>query len=138
MYRGKTLFFVSICFMVVIFAGGCGGKEEKEEMLGTIDYTIMQEGDLPKNLVSIINEKKGGEFGLTYSDDEYTYLVKGYGKQESGGYSVIVDDLYYTQNKVVLASTLIGPSERELVLKAATYPYIVVKIEYIDKEGVFE
>jgi hypothetical protein len=117
---------------------GCGKGDDVEEKIGEMDYTVMQEGDLPENLVSIINERKGEEFGLTYSDEEYVYMVKGYGKQESGGYNIVVDDLYYTQNKMVLATTLVGPAENELVLKAATYPYIAIKVEYIDKDGEFE
>lgn len=134
----KLVKLLCCVFSFSILASGCGKGDSVEEKIGEVDYTIMQEGDIPKNLVSIINEKKGEEFSLTYSDDEYVYMVKGYGRQESGGYNIIVDDLYYTQNKIVLATTLIGPAENELVLKAATYPYIAVKVEYIDKEGEFE
>lgn len=128
--------------LIVITMGSliCSGCQKKtaEEKIESVDYTVCKESELPDNLVEIINEKKNEEFEITYTQDEYTYLVKGYGKQKSGGYNITVDDVYYTSSKICLATTLVGPAENELVLNAATYPYITVKVEALDKEGSFE
>ena len=41
-----------------------------------------------------MTEKKEASFKMTYADSGYLYLCVGYGKQDSGGYSITVDDLY--------------------------------------------
>lgn len=137
--RYCKMYILTVCIgaLIAVMLTGCK-KEQKEEKIDSIDYTICEESELPVNLVDIINDKKESAFELTYTKDDYTYLVRGYGKQSSGGYSISVEDVYYTDNTVCLVSKLEGPAENELVLNAATYPYIVVKIEYTDKEGVFE
>lgn len=136
-YGKHYLLVMIIGAFAALLLVGCN-EEEQEEKIASLEYTVCEESELPKNLVDIIEDKKMSEFELTYTQDEYMYLVKGYGKQSSGGYSITVDDVYYTQNNVCLSSTLVGPAENDLVLNAATYPYIAVKIESIDKHGVFE
>lgn len=135
--RVKWIIVMVCCAVFAAFLTSCN-TDSKEEKIDSLDYTVCEESELPDNLVDIIDEKKENEFELTYTDGNYTYLVKGYGKQSSGGYNIKVDDVYYTENKVCLKSTLQGPAENDLVLNAATYPYIAVKIEYIDKDGMFE
>ncbi len=60
------------------------------------------------------------------------------GKQNSGGYSVAVEELFLTDNAIYIDTNLIGPSQDDLVTQGVTYPYIVVKLEYMDKKIVFE
>ena len=129
------LVVVFICFFNVT---ACDKGTISTEKKSDIDFTIMEEADVPDELDDIIKGKKEKKFKLSYSDKENTYIVVGYGEQSTGGYSITVDELFLTENAIYINTTLVGPEENELVLKAKTYPYIVVKIEYMDKNIVFD
>ena len=62
----------------------------------------------------------------------------GYGKQESGGYSIAVNELYLTEANVHVDTNLLGPESTEKSNKVPSYPYIVIKTEYLDKTVIFE
>ena len=72
------------------------------------------------------------------------YICVGYGKQETGGYSITINELYLTANAIYMDTNLIGPEpeSRELYhaqeKDGASYPYVVVKMEYLDKSVVFD
>ena len=118
---------------------GCGiTKGEKTEKVKDLDFTVVEEADLPDALKALIEEKKKEPMKLSYSNEEYMYIVVGYGEQRSGGYSISVDELYLTENAIYIKTTLIGPKEDEKVTQAATWPYVVVKIELREELVVFE
>ena len=85
-----------------------------------------------------VEEKKEENFSFTYSDNEYLYIAKGYGIQETGGYSVSVDDCYLTKTNIVVKTRLHGPAVGEDVAKTPSYPNIVLKMELCDREVIFE
>ena len=58
--------------------------------------------------------------------------------QNSGGYSIAVEELFLAENAIYIDTNLIGPSQDEEVSQRVTYPYIVVKLEFIDEQIVFE
>ena len=76
---------------------------------------------------------------MTYSDGNYKYIVVGYGRQETGGYSIQVQEVYDTQNTICVSTALLGPAKRESeqVRTQPSYPYIVIKIQNLDKTVVF-
>ena len=49
-------------------------------------------------------ERKAENFKLTYSDKQYLYICIGYGEQETGGYSIAVNELYLTDNAIYAVS----------------------------------
>ena len=57
-------------------------------------------------------------------------------------YSITVNDLYLTANAIYIDTNLIGPApENKELYKAqerngASYPYVVVKMEYLDEAVV--
>lgn len=65
-------------------------------------------------------------------------------RQETGGYSITVNDLYLTGNSIYVDTNLIGPGpENREVYRvqekdSASYPYVILKIEYMDKSVVFD
>lgn len=131
-----------IPFVVIVICCGvftsCKMEQTATDKIGDLDYTVVEDADLPEELKEIIEEKKENAFKLSYAKDSYLYIVAGYGIQQTGGYSISVEDLYETENSIFIKTTLIGPSEQEEVSKAATFPYIVVKIEFLDKDVVYE
>ena len=77
-------------------------------------------------------------FKMTYADSGYLYLCVGYGKQDSGGYSITVDDLYASGEMIYLDTSLIGPKQAKELGETPSYPYIVIKTPFEDKTVVFD
>lgn len=117
------------------FLWSCESKSE-EEKISDVEFTVCDDSKVPKEFLQEISKKKNSEFLSTYSDGEFMYVAKGYGKQSTGGYSIGVTELYTTKSNIVFKTKLIGPGQKDLVLREATYPYIVVKMEYSQKDVV--
>lgn len=135
----KTKKFI-LCFLFILLScflfGACKNNSEVKK-IKDLEFTVVEDADVPEELMTIINEKKAQPFKLSYSNTEYLYIVVGYGEQNTGGYSISVDDLYLTKNAIYIDTTLMGPSKNEIVTQALTYPYIVIKTEFMDKSVVF-
>lgn len=121
----------------IIFTG-CKSQSTEPKKIKDLEFTVVEDADVPEQLMEIINEKKKEPFKMSYSNDENLYIVVGYGEQPTGGYSISVDKLFLTDNAVYIDTNLIGPSEKDYVTNAVTYPYVVVKTEFIDKSVVFQ
>ena len=61
----------------------------------------------------------------------------GYGKQETGGYSIVVEDLYLTEEAIYVSTGLLGPDPGQKGTRES-YPVIVIKTELLDKTILFE
>ncbi|OYO84450.1 protease stability complex PrcB-like protein [Lachnotalea glycerini] len=133
--------FIKIVVLVLVSSfllNGCSMEESSNEKLRDLEFTVVSESDIPEELMKIIEEKKTSEFKITYTDNESLYICVGYGEQQTGGYSIAVNDLYLTSNAIYIDTNLIGPSKDEKISEGLSYPYVVVKTEYIDKNVVFE
>ena len=99
-----TVILVGICL--------CSCKIEKisSEKTKDVEYTIVPENEIPQEVKKVIDEKKGSEFKLAYTDPEYTYI------------------LIQTKFK--------GPKEYSNI-QSETFPYIVIKIESTNKNIIF-
>lgn len=128
------LFFavMPLCLMI-----GCGGEKEEYTKTGDVDFTVVEEADVPAELLDIIKEKKSEPFKLKYLAEDALYLAMGYGEQPSGGYSIAVDEIFMAKEGVCLKTTLIGPAADEKVTTAVTYPYIVIKLQKMETQVHF-
>ena len=134
--RILSAFMLMMTAVGVIFMSGCG-KAEKEAELVPVDFTVVSFDDIPKELAAEIESKKSEDFRITYPADGWLYIARGYGRQNSGGYSIAVKEVSMADNAVYFDSELIGPSQGEAVNKLATYPYVVVKLEDSGQSVVF-
>ena len=131
---GKRLLFFFF-FTVLAFAfSACGEKAEEINKIKDLEYTVVEEGNVPEELLAKINEKKLEPFIMTYQSDGYLYIAEGYGTQKSGGYSIRVTKLYEADHGIVFQSELLGPGKDEPVIQMETHPYIVIKLQDIGKE----
>ena len=96
---------ISIC-LCALFCLSFGCTSKKEERLQEIDFTVVDDDEIPEELKTIIDQKKTGEFKLTYADQDELYIVVGYGKQLTGGYSIQFPDVYLTKENIVVTSVL--------------------------------
>lgn len=137
----KQIFYkLIICMLITICitsVTGCSKKMLSKEKINDLDFTVLEQSEIPTKLAQEISSKKEQGFKLTYIDGEYMYIAIGYGAQDTGGYSVTIKELYQTRNAIYISSRLVGPRENDLVLKAKTYPYIVCKLERRDMDVVF-
>ena len=120
----RLLLYMAALLMITVLVTlfGCGIEKTDGNRLQDLEYEIIED-EIPKELAEKIEEKKSADFKLTYENDKYLYIVRGYGEQETGGYSIQILDLYLTQNAVVLHTNLKGPSKDEVKNAAPCDPY---------------
>ena len=136
--------FLTGCIAAVVLAGmvflwsGCGIEKTDGSKVRDLEYEIVEEENLPEELAAKIEEKKAADVKLTYEGDKDLYIVRGYGEQETGGYSIQILNFYLTQNAVVFDTNLVGPSKDEVKNAAPSFPYLVVKTKNPDKNVIFQ
>lgn len=138
-FQKKCLTFL-FCLLLssALLAAGCGVEETDSRKLEDLSYTILEEKEIPREFLAVIEEKKEQPLKLTYTDKENLYIAVGYGVQQTGGYSISVNQCYLTKNAVYFDTTLMGPSKGEQVNQVKSYPYLVIKTKYLEKSVVFE
>ena len=134
--RKKCSTFILI--LVLFLLSGCSLKKAGTEKIRDLEYTVLEETELPDALRDAIEEKKTEDFKMSFCEDDALYIVRGFGMQETGGYSIQVKELYLADNAIYFDADLIGPESGENVEKTVSYPYIVVKLERMDENVVFE
>lgn len=126
-----------LCILISIHAlTGCKHQNAPEKT-DSLEFTVVAGADIPKELAELIQERQEDSFDLTYSDNTCLYIIKGFGKQASGGYNIVVNDFYQSLDCLVFDAELFGPKEGESVSGKPSYPYIVIKTEYRDEPVVF-
>lgn len=130
----KRVIFVA--FLMACMSG-CAIEGQEEAKLRDLEFTVVPEEEQPQALLDVIEEKKTSPFQISYTLGEDLFLAIGYGEQQTGGYSICVNSLYETDNHIVADTTLMGPGSEEKVIDSITYPYIVIKMELIDKDVDF-
>lgn len=129
-------------FLVLILApilsgcqsnGGTGTEGRRE-----VEFTVVDQEKLPKELLAAIEKNKKGEIRMTYTDGEDMYLIRGYGEQKTGGYSITVAECTEDETTILFDTRLVGPPNQEGLSKEPSYPCLVVKIEARDKEVMIQ
>lgn len=118
--------------------GGCSIEETGGTKVCDLEYEIVEESSLPEELLTMIEEKKAADFKMTYEAGAEQYIVRGYGEQATGGYSIKVKECYLTTNAILFDTELVGPRKGENASTSPSFPYIVIKIENRDESTVFE
>lgn len=73
---------------------------------------------------------------MIYKVEDSMYLMKGYGTQVTGGYSIQVEEVSQSENGVFCKTQLLGPAEGKQG-QEPSYPCIVLKIKSTDKPVQF-
>ena len=134
MNRIKTVF---VLLFLLCLLSGCSIEKVRAQNGVKPEYTVMKETDFPDKVKELIAENKEPEFQLTYQDGSWLYLIKGYGKQKTGGYSIQIEDLSLWENAIHLQTVLLGPEEEDLK-DEPSYPYLVVRMKYREEPVIFE
>ena len=129
-------FFIAVSLCVVLL--GCKIENSEDKKVQDLDFTVLKEREVPQDILDMIAEKKQEAFQFTKTSGPYTYLVVGYGKQNTSGYSIQVEDVYLGENAIYVKTALLGPKKDEAVSEVETFPYVVVKIEARDETVIFK
>lgn len=127
-----------ILLLPLLFTACTISKEESEEKISDVDFTVVEDIDIPEEVKEVIEERKTNPFQVAYITDGATYIVVGYGEQSTGGYSITVDELYLAENGIHVRTTLLGPDKDVTVDAHSSYPYIVLKTEITEEDVVFD
>ncbi|MBQ7954537.1 MAG: protease complex subunit PrcB family protein [Lachnospiraceae bacterium] len=139
MNKKKVLFLiVGVFAFCLAFLGGCSLLSKDSGKVRDLDFTVVSEENLSDELKNILDERKEAPFKVTFNDKNYLYICIGYGEQKTGGYSIAVDNLYLTADSIRVSTSLLGPGPDDAGSTAVSYPYIVLKTEYLDTPVIFE
>lgn len=140
MFYHSRQFFLFLCGISILSCcltiTGCE-KKDTPKKTNSLDFTVVSGSDIPEELQSLIEERQKNAFELTFSDNSCLYVIKGYGQQSSGGYSIKINDFYQSDDCLVFDTELFGPKKDDNVSDAISYPYIVIKTEYRENPVVF-
>ena len=68
-------------FLCILLLTGCEKKNSEKEQKIEVEYTVVENSVVPKKLQELIEEKKESPFRMSYKNQQYMYIVVGYGKQ---------------------------------------------------------
>lgn len=138
----KKIFLYGILAIFLLTAPfaltSCQMTTQEEEKQEDIDFTVVPDAELPKEVADFIETKKTEEMKNTYTTGDDLYLIVGYGEQKTSGYSITVNECYLGKDAVYLDTSLIGPTKGEKIDEVPTYPYIVIKIKRREEPIVFQ
>ena len=106
---------IAVGCMLLIFllmAGGCSLVKIEEGERTPLAYTVVETAELPSSAQEMIQEKKDRDFQMTYQKGDTVYLIRGYGKKMSGGYSIQVAELSVSSTAVFFKTKQIGPENK--------------------------
>lgn len=132
---------LAVTVLLAMTAGllaGCSASKDNGGKVRDLEFTVAGDMEVPDELKNLIAEKQQQPFKLTYSDDQNLYIAVGYGVQPTGGYSICVNELYLTDNSIVIDTELKGPEKGENAGADQSFPYIVIKTEYLENPVVFQ
>lgn len=140
MKKWRTIILAGICGFVCLYGmWGCNFKIVQEEQeKREVEFVIVSEECLPKEVLQLIENRKKEEIKLTYVDEEERYIIIGYGEQKTGGYSIYIKDFYATENALYVDTCLMGPKTKNEKKKAPSYPIIVLQTSELGLPVVFK
>ncbi|MCD7745152.1 MAG: protease complex subunit PrcB family protein [Lachnospiraceae bacterium] len=132
----KPALAAAMVSLAVFAISGC--EKTKEGEPSEVDFAVVTPEDIPQELLTIIEENKEKEMRLTWTDGEEMYLIRGDGKQATGGYSIGIAECTEDEDCLWFDTRLIGPQDEEALSKEPSWPYLVVKIAATQKEVIIE
>lgn len=140
--RTKNTWIILVLILSVLVIPGMQGCEFKivpqEQEKREVEFVIVSEECIPQAVEMLIESRKEKEMKLTYVDGKDRYLIIGYGKQDTGGYSIYIKDLYATHNALYVDTCLMGPAKENKIKEIPSYPVIVLQVWEMGLPVVFQ
>ena len=135
--RKRLLLVLFLCLFCFAVLAGCKGKNAKVEG-EALDITVLSKEDIPEELQKVIEEHKTQEITMSYQAGDALYIVRGYGQQETGGYSISVEACVLADDGIHVLFQLHGPAADETIVKEPSWPCVVLKLPYREGEIFFD
>lgn len=133
----KKIFLYILLPVVCTSLSACSVEKVEERKEQDLAYTMVEQEEVPEKLKEQIKKRQKEVFGLTFLDKGVLYAARGFGKKESDGYHTEIAACYESGNTIYVEAELHGPKKGEKIQKKSTYPYVVIKMEYSEKQVVF-
>lgn len=134
----KRLILVLLCAALVVCSLTSCRLQETEVKGDPLEFTVLTQEEIPAQLLEVIESHKQKEIRMSYKVKDYLYIVRGYGQQDTGGYSITVNSCVLTEDGIYVDFSLMGPQAEETIAKEPSNPYLVIKLEYRDVPVVIE
>ena len=83
MQKNRLLTGALILFLMIIVSS-CGIEKISRKKIKDIDFTVVAEIEMPLEVKQIVEKRKEQPFKVTYSDNQYTYIIIGLGNYGGG------------------------------------------------------
>lgn len=117
---------------------GCSFQKTEPAEAYTEQPVIMQQEDLPEGLSDRIEEEKEDPFLLAWGDGSWLYIAVGYGRQDTEGYRVELEEISQTRHSLIVRTTLTGPGEQDKAAERESFPWLAFRIPYTEKRILSE
>ena len=122
-----------LCLVFLLTLCGCGTSGGGMGGRADVEFTVVPTEEVPQEISEILEKNKAREIRMTYQDGEELYLIRGYGEQKTGGYSILVVECSEDEENLYFLTQLIGPEDPEGLSEDPSYPYLVAKTARTDK-----
>ena len=129
---GKRTGGLLCVLLLALLPAGCQFIRIEEGERTPLEYTIVKQEEIPEEISELMEQKKKKVFQMTYQVGDIRYLMKGYGEQLTGGYSIQLEEVSESENAVFCKTRLIGPEKADAGSEPS-YPCIVLKIRETEK-----
>lgn len=87
--RGRVL----LAAVILMLLASCRITDVSEGERKELSYAIVKPGDFPPEIDQILRKKKESAFQMAYESGDDLYILRGYGKQKSGGFSIQIEEV---------------------------------------------
>lgn len=134
----RKFIWLCVCALLAATITGCGISEEKEGTWKAVEYTMVKVGEIPDEVNELIANQGEKSYQMVYKSDGWLYVMRGYGRQKTGGYSIRILDVGISGETLHVKSELIGPQTKEEQKGDGSTPYFVMKLEDPGYPVIFE
>ena len=122
----------SVVCLAIMFCG-CAMLDTSDKKIAQLEFEVVDMAELPEEIQTMIEERKNEAFQMAYHDENHSYIIVGYGMQDTSGYSIQVNDVYQGEDSIWVDTDLVGPEKSEKVESVPSYPYVIIRTEVIDQ-----
>ena len=128
---------VLLLLMMVISCGEKPTPKRTYESMQDAVYEIVSGSNVPHKVNEKIFKERDKGFGFSYRDNEGMYIAFGFGRQNTGGFSIQLAAVKENEDEILIEAKLIAPAPEEVVSTSPSYPYMILKMEDTEKNVEF-
>ena len=136
----KRVMLAAVVLLLLMMVISCGEKQKPKrtyESMQDAVYEIVSGSDVPHKVNEKIFKERDKGFGFSYRDNEGMYSAFGFGRQNTGGFSIQLAAVKENEDEILIEAKLIAPAPEEVVSTSPSYPYMILKMDNTEKNVEF-